>query len=60
MQLDYRFTMLLFTFLILGVSQTYAQSWRLTLTLLRDSLRTNLETMLIMSGLAVVEGSAII
>ena len=27
MQLNYRFTMLLFTFLILGVSQTYAQSW---------------------------------
>ena len=27
MQLNYRFTMLLFTFLIWGVSQTYAQSW---------------------------------
>ncbi len=27
MQLNYRFTMLLFTFLILGVSQTYAQRW---------------------------------
>ncbi len=31
MQLNYRFTMLLFTFLILGVSQTYAQRWEVNL-----------------------------